>query len=274
MTRQPGLDGLAQNLLLLAESFDSISSFCSKVGVNRQQFNKYLAARHLPSQKVLFRIAKYFHMEVDDLAKDPEEFRRFYEGLDDTLPDIFKLPYLRDLALVARGNESALARYRGLYFGYHCSSTVKGKVLRSVTSIFEKDGLTQYVTVERFPPVEGARATGFSFVFRGICIMLGDRLFMIDAERRHKNELTFSILVPQHRTPARFLYGVFTGVVSTASRLPFSTRLVLAKDSNAPLSRKHLRRAALLEMDSPEVPPEVRAYLSAIEDPLLIGGDA
>ncbi len=273
MTRQSGLDGLAKNLLLLAESFDSISSFCTKVDVNRQQFNKYLAARHLPSQKVLFRIAKYFHMEVDDLYREPEAFRRFYEGLDDSLPDVHRLPHLRDLLLVARDNEAMLARYRGLYYGYHCSSTVKGKVLRSVTSIFEKDGLTQYVTVERFPPVEGARATGFSFVFRGVCLMLGDRLFMIDSERRHKNELTFSVLVPQHRTPARFLFGVFTGVISTASRLPFSTRVVLAKDGNAPLSRKHLRQAALLDMGSPDMPPEVRAYLGGVDAPLLIGGD-
>lgn len=58
---------LQKNLMTLVESCRSVADLCRKVDVNRQQFNKYLAGQHLPSQKILQKISRYFMMEVDDL---------------------------------------------------------------------------------------------------------------------------------------------------------------------------------------------------------------
>lgn len=273
MTARPVPQGLAANLLALAESFDSISEFCARVGVNRQQFNKYLAARHLPSQKVLAKIAKYFHMEASDIALPPDAFRRFYEGSSEGLPDLSQFSGLAGLVRIAQSANAALEPFHGLYYRYHPSAIYKGKVLRSVTRIFPQGGLTQYVTVERFPGLDGSVRTAFSFVYRGFCTLMGDRIFMVDFESRQNNELTFTVLTPQHRNPVRFLYGVVTGVAATSYRQPFSARVVLAREASSALRRQHLRLATVLDMGAGAIPPEVRRYLSGPTGEPLIGGE-
>jgi transcriptional regulator with XRE-family HTH domain len=265
---------LVANLTLLAQSFESVSEFCTKVGVNRQQFNKYLAARHQPSQKVLTQIARYFHMEPTDLLRSPEDFARFYDGYDQNLPDMRESPVFSGLLKSALDNGQVLARYHGFYQRYHCSALFKGQVLRSSLSIFERDGLTQYVTVERFPMSNATGGTSFfTFVFRGYCVLLGDRLFCIDFEDRLRNELTFTVLTPQHRTPARFLYGLLTGVASTSFRQPFSSRIALMRDGSPRLSRTELRRGGILDMASADIPAEIRTYLQSGDAQLMLGGE-
>lgn len=272
--QKPSQDGLVANLSLLARSFESVSDFCTKVGVNRQQFNKYLAAKHQPSQRVLTQIARYFHMEPMDLLRSPKDFARFYDGYDQNLPDLRESPIISGLLKSALEGAQLLARYHGFYQRYHCSALFKGQVLRSSISIFERDGLTQYVTVERFPMSNASGGTSFfTFVFRGYCVLLGDRLFCIDVEDRLKNELTFTVLSPQHRTPARFLYGLLTGVASTSFRQPFSSRIALMRDGQPRITRTELRRGGILDMSSSEIPVEICTYLQSGNAPLMLGGE-
>ncbi|MDB5848380.1 MAG: family transcriptional regulator, partial [Rhodoferax sp.] len=63
MNNNQDLINISKNLQVLAASFESTSSFCLKVDINRQQFNKYISGQHFPAQKVLAKIAKYFLME-------------------------------------------------------------------------------------------------------------------------------------------------------------------------------------------------------------------
>ncbi|MEJ5151332.1 helix-turn-helix domain-containing protein [Comamonas sp. MYb396] len=274
MPHTDSLSSLVKNLELLAGSFDSISDFCERIDVNRQQFNKYLAGRHHPSQKVLAKIARYFHMEPSDLLRMPADFKAFYEGIDREPPNLLRFPRLLGLMDAADGNQAALARYHGMYYRYHCSSIMKGKVLRSVTTIFERDGRTLYRTVERFPMSNGLGGSSwFSFVYHGFCVLLGDRMFMLDFESKQKNELTFSVLTPQHRTPARFLYGLVTGVASTSFRQPFSARVALMREGAAGSWRSHLRSCQILAADDPSIPAEIAAYLRCQEGGVMLGGE-
>lgn len=274
MPSPPRPSDVVANLVLLTQSFDSVSDFCSKVGINRQQFNKYLAGKHQPSQRALTQIARYFHMESVDLLRPPADFERYFDGHEQQLPDLRSSPDFAALLHTTLQSAPGLARYHGFYQRYHCSALFKGQVLRSCLSIFERDGLTQYVTVERFPMSGAAGGTRhFTFVFRGYCVLLGDRLFLVDFESKLHNELTFTVLTPQHRTPARFLYGLLTGVASTSFRQPFSSRIALVRDGPPRITRAELRRGGVLEASSPEIPAEVRAYLQGGEAPLMFGGE-
>lgn len=75
-----------KNLSTLVESCRSVADMCRKVDVNRQQFNKYLVGQHVPSQKILQKIGRYFMMEAEDLFRPPAEFKKFYEGYENELP--------------------------------------------------------------------------------------------------------------------------------------------------------------------------------------------
>lgn len=57
----------SRNLRRLTQEHGSIASVSSRCGVNRQQFNKYLAGENLPSVPILIRICAVFDIGLDDI---------------------------------------------------------------------------------------------------------------------------------------------------------------------------------------------------------------
>lgn len=51
---------LAQNLRLICAREKSVSEICREIGINRQQFGKYLSGRSRPSQNNMHRICQHF----------------------------------------------------------------------------------------------------------------------------------------------------------------------------------------------------------------------
>ncbi|RQR51656.1 XRE family transcriptional regulator [Burkholderia sp. Bp9140] len=274
MNRETDCANLSANLAVLVSTFDSVAGFCRRLNINRQQFNKYLAGHHVPSQKVLIKISKFFMMEPSDLFRKPGDFRAFYEGLEHDLPfDLRSAPRLIEFLPLIKSSTAALRDFLGVYYRYHTSSIYKGKILRSVTCLYERDSIVEYVTVERFPLQGSERGVGYSFTYHGFCFLLGDRIFMIDFEGRQKNEMTFSVLTPQHRRPIRYLYGLLTGVASSSFRQPFSTKLAVSYVDRGPIRKRHLRDAtALLPLDH-SIPVEIRDYLNASDQNVIWGGE-
>jgi transcriptional regulator with XRE-family HTH domain len=262
MDRHQDLTNVSANLTQLANSFESVAEFCRKLDINRQQFNKYVAGQHLPAQKVLQKIARFFLMEPDDLFRPPTEFKSFFDGRNFALPfDLQTAPELLRMLPLLKSSDEALHGMLGVYYRYHNSSIYKGKILRSVTWLYHRAGSTRYVTVERFPLLDGSGKSGYTFTYHGFCMLLGDRIFLIDAESKQQNEITFSILNQQHRRPNRYFYGLYTAIASSSYRQPFSTRLAFQHVSNGNLERHHLRNATVLSPDDPSLPVEVRDYL-------------
>ncbi|EXE88959.1 transcriptional regulator, XRE family [Acinetobacter baumannii 532279] len=267
-------ENLQQNLLVLVESCRSIADLCRRVDINRQQFNKYLSGQHVPSQKVLQKIGRYFMMEVADFFMPPAEFKRFYEGFENDIPiGLRSSQQFNNFMSMAKNTSHLLDEYLGIYHRYHNSSIYKGKILRSITYIYKAESLVQYVTIERFPLLDDNSKLGYSFKYHGFCFLLGDRIFMMDFEGKQNNEITFSILIPQHRIPKRFLYGIVSGVASTSYRQPFSTRLVFNFIERGPLLRRHLKACRVYDADDASIPSEVRKYFDSDEHAIMWGGD-
>ncbi len=274
MSKHQELLNISQNLAVLADSFESVAEFCRRLGINRQQFNKYLAAQHAPSHKVQLKIARYFMMEPQHLLLSNSEFIKFYEGLEQDIPvDFRSLPEFMQFVPVAMKSTEELRRFHGVYFRYHNSSIYKGRILRSITCIYERNAVTQFLTIERFPKQDGSGRIGYTFKYHGFCFLLGDRMFMIDFEGDQKNEMTFTTLVPQHRNPIRFLYGIVTGVAATSYRPPFSTRLMLEHVDRGMIGKKHLKQATVLLPSDLSLPLEVREYLSGKNANIIWGGE-
>ena len=274
MDRPQDRDNLQKNLVLLVESCSSVASLCRSLDVNRQQFNKYLAGQHVPSQKVLQKIARHFIMEMEDLFRAPADFKQFYEGFESELPmGLRSSPQFANFLPFAKASVEPLRDYLGVYYRYHNSSIYKGRILRSVTCLYEADSTIQHVTIERFPLLDGSGKMGYSFVYYGFCFLLGDRIFMVDFEGQQRNELTFSILTPQHRRPVRFLYGLVSGVASSSFRQPFSTRLTLGFCDKGMIRKKHLRNATVLLPSDTTLPLEVREYMTGENSTIVWGGE-
>lgn len=264
---------MQKNLSTLVESCRSVADMCRKVDVNRQQFNKYLVGQHVPSQKILQKIGRYFMMEAEDLFRPPAEFKKFYEGYENELPTGLRASeQFNHFLPLAKQSADVLEDYLGVYYRYHNSSIYKGRILRSVTCLYRADSMVQYVTVERFPLRDGSGKIGYSFTYHGFCLLLGDRLFMVDFEGKQRNEMTFSILTPQHRRPIRFLYGLVTGVASSSFRQPFSTRMALGLVDKGKIRKHHLRNATVLLPSDQSIPLDVREYMTGDNATIVWGG--
>jgi len=133
-----------KNLSTLVESCRSVADMCRKVDVNRQQFNKYLVGQHVPSQKILQKIGRYFMMEAEDLFRPPAEFKKFYEGYENELPtDLRASAQFNHFLPLAKQSADLLEDYLGVYYRYHNSSIYKGRILRSVTCLYRADSMVQ-----------------------------------------------------------------------------------------------------------------------------------
>jgi hypothetical protein len=152
MDRPQDRTNLQKNLVLLVESCSSVAGLCRSLDINRQQFNKYLAGQHAPSHKVLQKISRHFMMEVPDLYRQPADFKQFYEGFESELPmGLRSSSQFATFLPFAKSSVEPLRDYLGVYYRYHNSSIYKGRILRSVTCIYEAESTIQHVTVERFP---------------------------------------------------------------------------------------------------------------------------
>jgi len=273
MGKEQEILNVSKNLQTLADSFESISGFCRKLAINRQQFNKYIAGQHLPSQKVLQKIARYFMMEPQHLALAPRAFLEFYEGQEQELPaNLTKFPSFMQFVPVAMKSTVDLKKFHGVYFRYHNSSIYKGRILKSVVCIFEKDSITQFVTVERFPTLDGSGKVGCVFRYCGFCFLLGERLFMVDFEGDQKNEMTFTVVVPQPRTPIKLMHGILSGIAATSYRPPFSTRAIFEYVGPGKIAKQHLRTATVLLPSDITLPIDVREYLTGSSSNIIWGG--
>jgi transcriptional regulator with XRE-family HTH domain len=257
----PRSTAVGENLSYLCNG-QSIAEVCRAIGVNRQQFNKYLSGRHVPSRRNLAQICRYFRVSEKDVFQDHQKFVSMYRAEESGLLASF-LRNRRAVELlgeIAEKNHDA-HHLVGFYHRYHYSSIYSGAVLRSALEIYDYANLLQYYYVERFPDLDKPRRTAYVFKYHGLCVYRGDRLFLIDSEVIQRNEMTFSIVVPVTRSKKRFLYGLTSGVAATPYREPFATKVALEFKGQSVAQREHLKAATTLSPDDKSIPIEVMNYL-------------
>jgi transcriptional regulator with XRE-family HTH domain len=271
--RNERLRNLARNLQILSRSFRSVAEACRRLGVNRQQFNKYLAGRHVPSSAVLATIAHFFSIDEDDLFLGEADFNTVFEGARFDLSRELRASreFQRFAPFIASSGEQ-LQPYYGVYYRYHNSSIYKGKILRSVVRIYGSDSIAQYVCMERFPKLDGSGKVEYLFKYHGFALLIGERIFLVDFEGIQRNELTFSILLPRSRNVLRLLFGVVSGVAATSFREPFATRMVLDYQGAGPIRKHHLQAATALQPSDRTIPVEARSYLGGKNSTIVWGG--
>src|SRR3546814_16222778 len=69
----------AENLRLLCSYYESVSAVCRRLGMNRQQFNKYLAGHSMPSRHNLRRICAFFGVEEAEIMLPNRRFAAIVE---------------------------------------------------------------------------------------------------------------------------------------------------------------------------------------------------
>ena len=168
----------ARNLRFLCGYEKSVSEVCRAIGINRQQFSKYLNGTSQPSPYNLQRICKYFSIHPADLMLPHDDLagRLEYHAIGGERKA--GASSRRMFAAAFPGDRAGLRRYEG-YFLTHCHSfSWDGYILRAISCIYEQDGLFCVKTIERTrDPDDGAL---FLSKYDGQVSMLGNRLFVVE----------------------------------------------------------------------------------------------
>lgn len=252
---------LGQNLRLLCSHYRSIAEVCRLLGINRAQFNKYLAGQSRPTAHNRRRIGDFFGVEDYELELPPERFAALVgarTGRSEPAGD----PLL-NLLQPLREHASSLQRYCGWYLEYANSMSVPGRILVSLVQLRAERGSYLFERQERqlaadaAPGEDAARCR-----YLGAAFYLQDRLFLIDYESLTGNEISYTVLIPSFKSRIGRLNGLKSGVSSGDRRTPACTRVVWDY-LGAEINRVDAYRQLLLyRPDDPRLDAEIRRRLT------------
>lgn len=258
---QDGDDALILNLKLACSYFDSTSELCRKLGINRQQFMKYLSGRAHPSRNNMRRICDFLGFDEHELLMPHDQFREIIRLRPvGSLHDL-ELP-ARLLGMVSglRRSETKLRILTGYYYQYYFSFSTRGQILRTLVHVYDWRGYTFYKRVER---LRSGAVAGPPDIYKydGIVTLVGDRIHMIDQETISRTELSHSILYPTYRNRSTLLTGLIVGVSGKGMHQPSASRVLLEFVGRTVSRRRAMEGCRMVPTGSPEVPEVVQEYL-------------
>ncbi|MEJ8476808.1 helix-turn-helix domain-containing protein [Roseibium algae] len=261
----------ASNLRFLCDKKGSITQICIKIKINRQQFNKYLSGKHLPTSSNLKAISDYFNLSPEILFTPKEEFRALIDGnFFDTFSHLRAAPAVQQFLATVKSTPDALEQsIIGVYDRYHFSSIYPRRILRASLCIYQGNDFLQHTYVEHFPDPDDRNKIAYVFKYHGFILPIEGRLFMVDFETSQRNEMTFGIFSSVQRSAKRFMFGITSGIAATMYRQPFSTRLAMHYRGSGLLKRADIARSTTLDMNDPSIPREVREYLGDAPDMVI-----
>ena len=247
---------LSANLQLLCSYKASIAEVARALNLNRSQLNKYLSGTSQPRPGLLRRIGDHFGLEVHELLMPNSSFT---ELLRVRRPDTELRT--RQLALnyqcLMSHSDARLQTLAGNYYEYYQSMSSPGSVLCSLVLFEIRDGNVYYQRVERI--VSGEPPSLKRFVYRGVALMLGERIFMTDCEQIHHIELTQTVLYPDYVQSHAKLFGIKLGVSANRQRMPCAARVFLERVPAHSTLRTQLRRCGLYPSNGSELPSHISA---------------
>jgi transcriptional regulator with XRE-family HTH domain len=259
---------LSANLKHLCAHYGSVAEVCRRLGINRQQFNKYLAGSSAPSLRNLRRITTFFGVDEYEIILPHKEFIRSVIpkrgggiGVGALLPQL-----LAQLSLDAARSLDALHPYCGVYAVYFCTPVWSSHIVRSLTVIAQEGQNTFTKSIERLEIAPNTRRAALVQKFRGAAFYVVDRIHILEYEAGSSDLVALTILYPSHRKQRHYLTGIMLTIASGGNRQPFASRVVYEYLGEKVDFRAELARSHLYPMDSTKIHEEIRSRIGHISD--------
>lgn len=254
------MESFSENLRSICAEFGSIAQVCREIGINRQQFNRYLSGGGMPSAHNLRRIARHFDLSEADLFADHAEFtRRHILNQKRTASgpvDLMIGPF--------RDQTQTLKRYLGFYHSHFQTPTWDGLILRSLIWIYEKDGYVMSRSVERVVAEDGS--VNQKSRYDGMVSQRGNRVYVVEHEMVRDGSIVETILTPSHRQQVKYLRGMTIGVAWRPHISPYASRSIWKRIDNKVTLREALKACGVFPAQSRQIDPVIRKYLSDPSD--------
>lgn len=250
------------NLKVASSYYASISEFCRKLGINRQQFMKYLAGSSFPSRHSMRKICDFLGVDEFELLMPPEQFSKIISlrsSREAVLPA--ELGAIPKLLAQSRRQKTELSKILGYYYEYYLSFSVPNHILRSLIYIYPSEEYTLYKRVERLRR-EGQNGPPEVYKYNGIVTIVGERMYMFDQEEIIGAELSQTILYTNYRNRITSLSGLRMGVSGSDAHKPSASRIVMEYIGRSVSRRNALSECQLYPIDSPNISDAIREHLT------------
>ena len=249
------MEFFAQNLRSICAEYGSIAQVCREIGINRQQFNRYLNGGGMPSAHNLRRIARHFGLPEAELFADHDEFSRRHilnqKRIASGPVDLMIGPF--------RDQTQVLRRYLGFYHSHFQTPTWEGKILRSLIWLYEKDGYVMSRSVERVIAKDGSIRQKSRY--EGMVSQRGNRVYVVEPEMVRDGSVVETILTPSHRQQVKYLRGMTIGVAWRPHVSPYASRAIWKRIDTKITLREALQACGAFATGSHRVDPMIRSYL-------------
>ncbi|MFK7940641.1 MAG: helix-turn-helix domain-containing protein [Roseovarius sp.] len=247
---------LALNLKFLCAEKPSVAMVCREIGINHQQFSKYLSGRSNPSAHNLRRIAHYFDVDEAQLLGGNADLIRTTRRTSDA----FNTGQQDPLHMAFPGDLAKLRPYLGAYqVFFHAPLAADGIVVNTVF-LDERKGQVYSRLIEAL----GGGAAHHRRWTRcdGKVTYQNGRIFVVDNERRNENALSMYILSPPPRQKKQYLMGTMCYLASLPRRTPYASKVVWKKFDNYRSVRELFETCGVYSSESLKLDPFIRSYLS------------
>ncbi len=255
-------DNFPRNLKYLASHYHSVAEACRKIGINRQQFNKYLNGSTMPSIHNLKRIADFFGMDEGELLLPHEELVRIVMrrpvGMD--LPDP-----IRAFLLSARDRHAShrdeLARYSGFYHSYFRAPPWPGGVLKGLYAVTDGELFSTVKSIERLYWAHKPAQDVLVHKYHGVMVMDADRLYLFEHQPSLRPVYSMMALFASNRSKITDLTGIVTAVSVGTSAKIYSSRVVFRRLDDRTDFKTALSGCGVFKPGSPELDDEILSRL-------------
>jgi transcriptional regulator with XRE-family HTH domain len=246
----------ADNLRALCTRHGSIAAVCRALGMNRQQFNKYLSGATLPNVATLEKICGFFHIESESLFRDPAgSAKPKAEAVFSSLP-------LHGLGFAA--NAFAAMQHTTLRTGcYHLYSLWprdEAMCLREALLIQKKGGATVFSRFAKYRAVGQGRHYHLSGRHDGVVLESEKARYLLSLNRKGCGDVSLLSIGSENALSHGFLSGL--ALVMAPAGTPQAIRATLQFRGTAEMLRKAISESGILPLSDPSIPDEVRQSLT------------
>lgn len=253
------------NLRSLCSHHKSIAEVCRKLGMNRQQFNRYLSGDSAPSLNNLRRMCDFFGVDEYEIMLPHEEFSRrvLPRPVSHNALNLLELAFTQLGVGGADSSPKDLAAYCGIYAVYFYSPVWSGHVVRSLTAIAREQDSVVSRSLQKLYVPNTTQSGKVVQKFRGVVKTIVDRIYLLEYETNSNDLASMTVLFPSHRKQLKYLTGLMLTVSSGGNHQPFATRSVFERLPERINLRQELRRCRLYSPEDAELPQEVKFRLAS-----------
>ena len=198
-------DTFARNLRRKSEEFGSIADVCRGAGINRQQFNKYLAGNSIPNAITLRRICNFLNIQehslfvnekrnVDEIEAAPFMPRRGPLGFFQFASKKYDFE-IKDIP-------------NGHYYCFMPVHKVSGVLVRVLLSIRQNGKQKEFVRLTRFPSASGSSKLLMRGRHKGIVFANSSEIYFLGINRYAPHQLSLMMIERGNGTSNGFSKGM------------------------------------------------------------------